>query len=207
MSTGMTINADASDGTCIVQLAGTLDLSLGDHTLVPSDQERVVFDFDGVRRITSFGILMWTRALEALQAEYIAMARCRPSIVQQLNVVSNFVGPCEVLSIYLPFACEPCDREFDVLWELADKHAHAVRRSVPDEKCPKCGGPAEFDDVPRSYFAFADRIPAPNPPSSVSHRLLSAYLRETSQRPSLMAGRASAPGMTGTDGGRFDGRE
>ena len=198
MSTGIEITRESDNGVCLVRLSGTLDLSLGDQELVTDGAQHVVFDFDGVRRITSFGILMWTRALEALQAEYVGMVRCRPAIVQQLNVVSNFAGNADLISVYLPFVCDPCDKEFDVLWGLSEKHPLAVARQVEPVKCPKCFKEAEFDDVPKSYFSFADRIPAPQVPTAVSARLLSAQLKENSRgvktRPPASPGMATASG-------------
>ena len=196
MSTGIEIQHEYRDGICIVRLAGTLDLSLGDHKILNEGAEHVVFDFDGIRRVTSFGILMWTRTVEELSVPYVGMWRCRPCIVQQLNVVADFAGKCDLLSVYLPYACDGCDREFDVLWDMRDRHARALKGDVSDEPCPKCGKPAEFDDLPSNYFAFARRIPAPHTPAAVSARLLSFEMskvgRPTAKEPPTRE-RAGAP--------------
>jgi len=178
MSTGIEVEHEYRDGICVVRLNGTLDLSLGDHKILQEGAQQVVFDFDGIRRVTSFGILMWTRAVEEISVDYIGMWRCRPCIVQQLNVVSDFARKCDLVSVYLPYACEECDKEFDVLWDLRDKHAHALKGDVGQEPCPKCGRQADFDDLPSNYFAFSHRIAAPAPPSAVAARLLSVEMSQ-----------------------------
>lgn len=182
MSTGIEVEQESRDGVCVVRLSGTLDLSLGDQQILPEEAQQIIFDFDGIRRVTSFGILMWTRALEELSASYLAMWRCRPCIVQQLNVVADFAGRCEVLSVYLPYVCEDCDKEFDVLWDLSQRHAAALKCELGTELCPKCRKPAVFDDIPANYFAFAKRIAAPAPAAWVAARLLTVQMDDRALR-------------------------
>ncbi len=148
----------------LVRLAGTIDETTDTLALVPNGADVVVFDLDGVRRITSYGVLQWVKALKDLRARYYAFMRCRPSIVRQFNMVAGFGKHGELLSIYLPYFCEGCDQEFETLLDLRADYVLAQTSSPPEGRCSRCGELAEFDDVPKSYLAFSVDYPRPNPP-------------------------------------------
>jgi hypothetical protein len=180
-----------------MRLAGTVDESADSQSLLPSSADVVVFDLDGVRRITSYGVLQWVKALKDLRSRYYAFMRCRPSIVRQFNMVAGFGKHGEVLSIYLPYFCEDCDQEFETLLDLRADFALAQQATPPEARCPTCGALAEFDDVPKSYLAFSADYPRPNPPE-LAVRLLAEAVRlpplvppSASQRPLQPAGRPS----------------
>jgi anti-anti-sigma regulatory factor len=160
----LTVASTSVDNGCLVRLAGTIDESTDAQALVPNGADVVVFDLDGVRRITSYGVLQWVKALKDLRARYYGFMRCRPSIVRQFNMVAGFGKHGELLSVYLPYFCEGCDQEFESLLDLRADFALAQASSPPDTRCSRCGEPTEFDDVPKSYFAFSSDYPRPNPP-------------------------------------------
>jgi hypothetical protein len=160
----------------LVRLAGTIDETTDALALVPSGADMVVFDLDGVRRITSYGVLQWVKALKDLRARYYGFMRCRPSIVRQFNMVAGFGKHGELLSIYLPYFCEGCDQEFETLLDLRADYVLAQTSSPPDSRCSRCGEVAEFDDVPKSYMAFSVDYPRPNPPE-LAQKLMQEALR------------------------------
>jgi hypothetical protein len=182
----LTVVSASLDNGCLMRLAGTVDESADSQSLLPSAADVVVFDLDGVRRITSYGVLQWVKALKDLRSRYYAFMRCRPSIVRQFNMVAGFGKHGEVLSIYLPYFCEECDQEFETLLDLRADYTLAQQASPPDARCPQCGNTAEFDDVPKSYLAFSADYPRPNPPE-LAQRLVQEALR----LPAIMAPSAS----------------
>jgi hypothetical protein len=169
-----------------MRLAGTVDESADSQSLLPSGADVVVFDLDGVRRITSYGVLQWVKALKDLRSRYYAFMRCRPSIVRQFNMVAGFGKHGEVLSIYLPYFCEDCDQEFETLLDLRADYGLAQLATPPEARCPQCGNVAEFDDVPKSYLAFSADYPRPNPPE-----LAVRLVQEAVRLPVLLAPSAS----------------
>lgn len=197
-----------------MRLAGTIDESADAQGLLPSGADVVVFDLDGVRRITSYGVLQWVKALKDLRSRYYAFMRCRPSIVRQFNMVSGFGKHGEVLSIYLPYFCEACDQEFETLLDLRSDYALVQAATPPEARCPKCGGPSEFDDVPKSYLAFSTDYPRPNPPELAqklvqeAQRLGPLTVKAASMRPQVRQSRAPTDTPNGASDARvFSGRD
>lgn len=200
----LTVATVPLDNGCLVRLAGTIDESTDGQGILPTGADIVVFDLDGVRRITSYGVLQWVKALKDLRARYYAFMRCRPSIVRQFNMVAGFGKHGEVLSIYLPYFCETCDQEFETLLDLRADYALVQSAAPPEARCAQCGNVAEFDDVPKSYLAFSADYQRPNPPEQAlrlmqeAQRLGPLAPRSQSVRPNL--GRPSrAPEPSASD--------
>ncbi len=152
------------EASCLVRIEGTIDESTDAQALAPPGAAIVLYDLDGVKRITSYGVLQWVKGLKELKAQYYGFLRCRPCIVRQFNMVAGFGKRGEILSIYLPYFCDSCDVEFDSLLDLRTAFSVAQSASPPETRCPTCDGSAEFDDVPKSFLAFTSDYPKPNPP-------------------------------------------
>ena len=172
----LSVASSTIDNGTLIRLAGTIDETTDTLSLVPNGSDVVVFDLDGVRRITSYGVLQWVKALKDLRARYYAFMRCRPSIVRQFNMVAGFGKHGELLSIYLPYFCEGCDQEFETLLDLRADYVLAQTSSPPTSRCARCGELAEFDDVPKSYLAFSVDYPRPNPPE-LAQKLMQEAVR------------------------------
>ncbi len=185
-SSKLTVHSTVHDGGCLLRVSGTIDESADVQALLPQNAEVVVYDLDGVRRITSYGVLQWVKMLREVRARYYAFMRCRPSIVRQFNMVSGFGKQGEVLSIYLPYFCEACDQEFETLLDLRTDFNVIMSEQPPEARCPTCRAIAEFDDVPKSYLAFSVDYPRPNPPD-LAQRLCSEALRSSGLMPGVPA--------------------
>src|SRR5262249_23479026 len=126
-----------------------------------SCEKPVVFDLDGVTRITSSGVRAWMRALGALTVERYYFVRCRPALVLEFSMVPGFAQRGELVSLYCPFRCRDCGRSVDVPLDLRREHHCLVSARPPQGICPDCRVAAEFDEDPASYFAFGRNLPAP----------------------------------------------
>ncbi len=152
-----------TDGGQRLALGGEIDQDLD----LADDLERpgvTVLDLDDVKRVTSFGVREWIRAVSGPVAGSLFLVNCRPAIVSQLNMVQGFAGNADVVSIYLPYICEACDTEFESVLDLRTDHDRVKLGEPPDLLCPKCGAVAEFDDSPSSYFSFVASRPPPKVP-------------------------------------------
>lgn len=111
----------------------------------------------GVTRINSVGVKLWIQYFSALRKAKVSLrfTECPPILVQQMNMISNFALAAEVSSLYVPFSCEKCGTELVGLFNTPD--IQKLNFEIPALKCTKCGGSAEFDDVPAEYFAFLQR--------------------------------------------------
>ena len=138
-SSKLSVSTTVIDAATLVRVEGIIDESTDTRMLLPSGAEVVIYDLDGVKRITSYGVLQWVKALKDLRARYYGFMRCRPCIVRQFNMVAGFGKQGEVLSVYLPYFCEGCDAEFETLLDLRADFVIAQTASPPEVRCPKCG--------------------------------------------------------------------
>ncbi len=167
MTSALAIERRAFHGGTLVVLRGEIDDSLDVGALAGGLTGAVVFDLDEVRRITSYGVREWMRALKQLTAAYVGFINVRPALVSQFNMVAGFAGNGEILSLYLPYLCEWCDSEQERLLDLTRDHAVATAGEAPKHKCSTCQAEMEFDDIPESYFAFVGSRAVPSPPPAV----------------------------------------
>lgn len=144
----------AVPGGAIVRLAGEIDSGFSGDRMVDGLSGVVVFDLDGVRRITSFGVREWLGALKTLAAEAYCFVNARPALVSQLNMVVGFAGHGALVSLYLPYVCDACDTEAEVLVDLRAEEEQLPGGTPPPHRCESCGEQAEFDDLPEAYLSF-----------------------------------------------------
>jgi len=135
-------------------LKGIIDEDADLRRLFSSLKNEVLMDLEGVELINSAGVREWVNAMAKLPSGTpLTLEKCSPRIVEQINYVSSFLGHGKVKSFFAPYFCSKCKAERSVLLEVAllpRKNGH----SAPAQKCPKCGGTLEFDDVEEEYFAF-----------------------------------------------------
>ncbi len=151
----------------MVRLSGAIDTQFPRANLLQLARGVVVFDLDEVKKITSYGVREWIKAMKELACDYYCFVRCRPSIIMQFNMMSQFAGRGELLSFYLPYVCGGCGEYTDVLLDMRTQFNEVRTKSPPPVKCPKCQADADFDDSPGSYFSYASRCRQPAPPALV----------------------------------------
>ena len=156
------ISAEAHPGGWLLRLSGVIDESFDRRQIVEGRQGVLVLDLDGVRRITSFGVREWVTAMAEVQAACFFI-RCRPAIVSQFNMVGNFAGRGQLVSLYAPYHCALCDKGIEV---LIDRRTLVGTLAGLRVTCPECQGTAEFDDIPETFFSYALVAPPPLLPPS-----------------------------------------
>ena len=154
------IRTAATLGGTLIRMVGVIDETFAQDKIAPLSKV-VVLDLDGVQRITSYGVREWIRAVSSLKSRHCYFVRCRPAIVSQFNMVSNFAGRGALVTFYAPFVCAACSRDIDVPIDLRRQHAMLSASRLPDVACPSCNGKAELDDMPEAYFRYAASSPAP----------------------------------------------
>lgn len=140
-----------------VRLVGSVEESVNFETLIGSSGPEVHVNCKEVARINSIGVKSWIKYFSSLQQAGITLRfiECSTAIVEQINLISNFVCGGTVESIYVPFSCGACRGEFIALFQVADLKKLGL--NIPELSCPKCAGKAAFDDIPEEYFAFLSR--------------------------------------------------
>lgn len=162
-----TITRSRTRGGVVVRVRGTIDESFPADEFLAGANGVMVVDLGAVERITSFGIRAWVSALKRLQIDYLCLTDCPPSIVAQLNMVSGFAGPGDVVSFQAPYFCPACGAMSASLFDLrrADHQQAVSRMALPGRACDQCGQACEFDDIPEIFLQYFRAAATPNPPA------------------------------------------
>lgn len=171
-------NSDGGGGTfevtrtvtpdgCLLTLTGALDEGADLEQLSVGVRGVVVVDLDAVPIITSYGVRKWVSAFRDFPSNSLYFVRCRPALLTQFNLITKFGGPGQLLSFYAPYVCPRCGSDVEVLIDLRKQEAQVKTFSPPVVSCPSCKVPAQFDDIPQSYFRYVASAPIPSPPPLV----------------------------------------
>ena len=125
----------------LVRIDGEINESF-DPSAIAALRGVVVFDLAEVGRITSHGVLLWITALKALHASYYCFINCRPSTMDQFNLVQAFGQRGELISFYARFVCSECAHEVEQLVDLRQQVEIHEKLSLPSVPCDACGMPA-----------------------------------------------------------------
>src|SRR3954454_10396308 len=106
----------SGSGATVVKLSGIIDDSFDRARFLEGLGSIIVFDLEGVTRITSYGVREWMNALRGLPSDsYYCFVRARPTIVSQFNMVAKFGAQGQLITLYSPYHCSSCDNDFEVL--------------------------------------------------------------------------------------------
>ncbi len=156
-------------GVSLVRISGEINESFDHRTITAGPAASiVVFDLDGVVRVSSYGLSQWVLALEGLVADYYCFVRVRPPIVDQFNMVRAFAQRGELISLYAPFRCPSCDQVVEQLIDLRRDFALIETMDFPPVECPKCKVETELDELPEMYFRHVRAMPRPQPPAAAA---------------------------------------
>jgi len=113
----------------------------------------VRIDLQQIRRINSFGVRAWMRAISTISEDIeLIFERCPPPVVDQCNMVSGFLGHGVIETFYAPMICELCDEQMDKIFDAQE--CRSLGGNLPETKCPSCGEDMEIDDLEEQYLLF-----------------------------------------------------
>ena len=81
---------------------------------------------------------------------------CTPEIVGQMNMIPNFKGKADVLSVYGSYSCPKCGTQQLHLFEKGKNLPANASDAVEQVKCSKCGSVSELDEIEEEFFAWID---------------------------------------------------
>lgn len=157
MSEKFSIKKEAREGVLELTLSGVLDEETQLSGLFTDAGDLVRVNFKGLEKINSCGVREWINVMRELKPGCkIEYMECSIPIVEQLNLITNFMGPGKAISFLAPYYCEACDLEEEVLL-MTEEHFPDLDslEEVPDFKCPKCGGDMSFEEG-EEYFIFLE---------------------------------------------------
>ena len=118
---------------------------------IPLGGDPLVLIADGIRYINSTGLRrLWAFVEPIAQRRPIAVERCSPALVGQLNLTPALAESLTVRSIIAPLECTECVAETDVLLPVPERGVPAV----PARRCEICGAEMVLAELEERYFAF-----------------------------------------------------
>ena len=138
----------------------------------------VVLNVSGMTRMTSFGVRQWLKGMDALPRTItqLYLLGCPTFFVDQLNMVLNFGGAAQVLTVIAPYTCPSCGVESGETIDVLADRAALAKGGTPEKECSRCSGRLEFDETPESYFSFITKYAASSLTPAVAQLLASQKL-------------------------------
>jgi ABC-type transporter Mla MlaB component len=157
-------NQEMNGTTTILHLAGVIDEDVVFPVMsaLPGDLN---VDLANVSSINSVGIREWLNWIRPLaEKSKVTLQNCPKSLVLQMNMVEGFLPKNgQVVSFYVPYYCETCDREHNVLFEMG-KHVvvqggnYKINFDVKTAGlCTSAECDIEMDASESKYFQFLKR--------------------------------------------------
>lgn len=149
-----------------IALFGTIDEDVVFPNVSLEGVKTVALDLEGVRTINSVGIREWLNWITPISEKVeLVLSRCPKALVFQFNMVEGFLpSRAKVLSFYVPYFCEKCDREDNVLFSVGQdiQIVGGVVQVTKDVKATSaCKGPdceLEMDVTESKYFQFLKKL-------------------------------------------------
>src|SRR5262245_21540642 len=172
-SDALRVRSTVRDPITHLELAGQVDESFDPALLLTEAKTRIVIlNLKGITRLTSFGVREWTNAMRELckRVEKVYWSECSPSIVTQLNMVANFSGTAQIVSVQARLYCELCGWETNLNIPVQQ----GVDVKLAETQCEQCTAVMAFDDDLNTYFAFPKQRGITGTPADAS---VLAFLR------------------------------
>lgn len=162
----------------LVSVAGLVDEHFGGFGNLGDAVKTAVINVSGMTRMTSFGVRQWLKGMDALPKSIsdLYLLGCPTFFVDQLNMVLNFGGAAQILTVVAPYTCPSCGVESGETIDVLAERAALVRGGVSEKECARCGGKLEFDETPESYFSFVSKYAASSIHPAVAQLLASQGL-------------------------------
>jgi len=120
--------------------------------------DTLIINLKGVTRINSCGVRDWVNAAKPLAAKFtVTYEECSRAIVEQLNMIVNFLNSGKIVSFFAPYYCDSCDEEHEMLVVISEHFEDEddlEEPEAPDFDCPKCGKTMEFNEDEDKYMSF-----------------------------------------------------
>jgi len=163
---GFNSSAQLAGDTLRLNFAGTIDEDVTFPKVEDGSQQKIVLDLKDIKTINSVGIREWLNWIKPLSEKYeIVLENCPKAMVFQFNMVEGFLpAKAKVTSFFVPFYCESCDREDNVLFTVGKEvsaSGGAVKIDFDVKAANLCGKgepcDVEMDVTEAKYFQFLKR--------------------------------------------------
>lgn len=157
MDASLETTVRSAEGTVHLGLSGTISehFDLGPHLKTALECRKLVIDVGGIRRINSAGVRNWITFLGQVPATTEVWFESLPIVmVEQANMILNFLGKARVRSLMAPYFCYACQDTDTKMITIDDGTFDVKDPKPPAFKCSRCQGALDFDDDEEGYFVF-----------------------------------------------------
>ena len=141
-----------------LSLIGAITESVDWSGDLDSGIKQVMIDCRGITRVNSMGITKWILFFRELRKKKVTLrfSEMPVAVVNLCNFVAGMVNHEEVISLYLPYYCETCSKEEEVLASVEELETGRVNGQIELKEaiCPTCKTAMTFDGTPSHYFDF-----------------------------------------------------
>lgn len=149
----------------LLKFAGSIDEDADFPSVDFSGVSTVRVDLNDVKAINSVGIRGWLDWIRPVSEKAkIELINCPKAMVFQFNMVNGFLPPgTNVLSFYVPFFCEKCDKEANILFTVGKEvivNGTTLKIDAGDKvknACTEASCELEMDVTEAKYFQFLKR--------------------------------------------------
>jgi DNA-directed RNA polymerase subunit RPC12/RpoP/ABC-type transporter Mla MlaB component len=152
----LTVSKEMKGEATLLRMSGSIEETADLSQLIGSVSREVIVNTSQVARVNSSGVVAWIRYFADLKNKGVRLrfVECSSAIVEQVNLIVNFLVGGSPESIFVHYACSGCKKELRSLFDVAT--LRGLQGRIPDGKCPDCGSKAAFDDD-EAYLAFLQR--------------------------------------------------
>lgn len=152
---------DPAPGGARLVLVGTINEHFSVASILPKIHAtaQLIIDTGDIKRINSAGVRSWIGFLDGLpNSVEVTYERLPVVMVEQANMVLNFLGHGQVKSFLAPYFCYECQESQHHLIETTSGLFDRNDPKPPPLQCKKCGGGLDFDDDESGFFAFLESL-------------------------------------------------
>lgn len=156
MSSSISYQKSIQSGTPTYHLSGVINENADLTFLAKLEPGTNVINTREVERINSCGVREWISALKSVpEGATIKYRECSAAFLDQINMISNFLGNGTVESLFIPYLCESCGAKKDSLIELEVCFSDD-ELELPELACTSCEDEMELADDPEQLFSFLE---------------------------------------------------
>ena len=158
----MTIKIEATERNSIlgVKISNEINEDLDFEKLGSLLKNADFIDLSGIETLTSMGIAMWCRYFEKFsndnpRDDQIKLLDCSFAVIYQLCYIPEFSSNFEIDTFMIPFYCEACGSEFNVVKKKKEIESLDDPYSITNP-CEKCKTDSELSGYCSDYFSFLE---------------------------------------------------
>ena len=148
------IRKDEKSSPVKITLSGVIDETTNFEQALGKLPPAIQLNCREVSRINSVGIKLWREFFDRYRkgGGKAKFQELSPALVTTINYIADFIQRQEIETLCAPYHCQKCDTI--TLAVLKADEAKAKIQTASSQKCSKCGGTAELDEVADEYFSF-----------------------------------------------------